>query len=452
MKLLLKTLALLILIGSNNLIAQELPAFPGAEGFGMYSTGGRGGKVIEVTNLNDDGPGSFRDAVMLPYPRIVIFMVSGTIELKSELVITSPYLTIAGQTAPGDGICLKNYPLDISNTHDIIIRSIRIRPGIGSGLKGSEIDGVEIRGSKNIIFDHCTISWSNDEGINNWHQSSFITFQWCIMTEPLNKSVHEKGAHGFAASIGGYKSSFHHNILANATARNPSIGGNNQNVTVMLDFRNNVISNWGHRSCDGKPLSVNLVNNYYKPGPATKESVKRRIARIDNAEKMGFSTLWHIEGNYVEGYPEISSNNWAGGVDFEPGTSEARNRSITPFNTASVTTQTAEEAYKLVLENAGAIAPKRDIQDVRTIEQIKSGNYIFTPDGIVDNVEQVGKWPILKSQKPPKDSDGDGIPDKWEIANGLNPDDPSDAVMDRNGDGYTNIEEYINSLVPNPYK
>jgi len=429
----------------------QLPAFPGAEGWGMYAKGGRGGVVLAVTNLNDNGPGSFRAAVMNPNPRIVIFQVSGTIELKSKLVITAPYLTIAGQTAPGDGICLKNFPLDLANSHDIIIRSIRVRPGIGSGLIGSEIDGVEVRESSNVIFDHCSVSWSNDEGMNNWHKTSNITFQWCLMSEPLNKSVHEKGSHGYCASIGGYKASFHHNILANGAGRNPSIGGNNQNVTVFLDVRNCVISNWGHRSCDGKPLSINLVNNYFKPGPATNEDVKRRIARIDNAEKMGFTTLWYIEGNKVEGYPEISTDNWKGGVDFEENCSAARNRAMIPFESIPVKTQSADEAYLLVLKNAGATAPKRDIQDERIINQIKTNSFKFGTNGIIDNVEQVGGYPVLKSTAPLKDSDGDGIPDEWEIAHRLNPNDRSDATKSDLANGYTHIEEYINSLIVSLY-
>ena len=422
---------------------QPLPAFPGAEGWGMYAKGGRGGIVLEVTNLNDNGPGSLREAVMNPNPRIVIFKVSGTIELKSMLEVKSPYLTIAGQTAPGDGICLKNYPLHIEGTHNIVVRYLRIRPGIASGLKGSELDGIEIRNASNVIIDHCSVSWTNDEAVNNWHGARNITFQWCIIAEPLNKSVHEKGAHGYGASIGGYKTSFHHNILSCATARNVSVAGNDQNPTVMLDMRNCVISNWQHRSCDGKPLSINIVNNYYKSGPATSEDVKRRIARIDNSEHYGFSGIWYIDGNYVEGYPEISSDNWKGGVDFERGTSEARNRQLNPFNFAPVTTQTAAEAYELVLKNAGVTVPKRDSWENRIIENIRTNNFPFGDNGIIDSVEQVGGWPKLESTPPPKDSDKDGMPDEWEIANGLNPNDPSDANK-VSSNGYTNIENYIN--------
>ncbi|MDR3217484.1 MAG: pectate lyase [Dysgonamonadaceae bacterium] len=440
-------IGILVLCSFGHVRAQQLPAFPGAEGWGMYAKGGRGGLVLEVTNLNDSGPGSFREAIMNPNPRIVIFKVSGTIELQSELAITTPYLTIAGQTAPGDGICLKNYPLDIAGTHDIIVRCLRIRPGIASGRKGSELDGIEVRESSHVMVDHCTVSWTNDEGINNWHKSSFVTFQWCMMAEPLNKSVHEKGAHGYGASIGGYKASFHHNILANAVARNASIAGNNQNPTVMLDVRNCVIANWVHRSCDGKPLSINLVNNYYKPGPATQEEVKRRIARIDNAENMGFTGLWYIDGNYVEGYPDISADNWKGGVDFESGTSEARNRRFTPFESAAVTTQSAPEAYELVLRYVGVIAPGRDSQENRIINQIRTNTLRYGTNGIIDSVEQAGGWPELKSTTPLPDSDKDGIPDKWETANGLNPKDTSDANK-TNNQGYTHIEKYINSLIP----
>lgn len=438
-----------LLVSGMFCLYAQLPAFPGAEGWGMYTKGGRGGIVIEVTNLNDSGAGSFREAVMNPNPRIVIFKVSGTIELKSEIIITSPYLTLAGQTAPGDGICLKNYPLDI-RTQEVIIRGIRVRPGIESGLIGSELDAMEVSDSHNIIVDHCSFSFSNDEGINNWKGSSNITFQWCLMSDPLNKSVHEKGAHGFSASIGGNKASFHHNILANGAGRNPSIGGNNQFFTVLLDIRNCLISNWEHRTCDGKPLSVNLINNYYKPGPATKESVKKRIAKIDNSEHLGFSGLWFIEGNYMEGYPEISANNWNGGVDLSEGVSKERNRQLKPFTTAPVITQSSEDAYKLLLDYAGCIAPKRDSQDERVINQIRTGKYLRTENGIIDNVEQAGGWPILNSVTPPIDSDGDGIPDEWEKANGLNPNDSSDAIKIA-ANGYMNIENYINSLIPIPY-
>ncbi|WP_207428809.1 polysaccharide lyase family 1 protein [Pedobacter sp. SYSU D00535] len=443
---------ILFIIVFCGIVAQlqaQLPAFPGAEGWGRYSKGGRGGVVLKVTNLNDSGPGSFREAVTQAGPRIVIFEVSGTIDLTSPIEINSPYLTIAGQTAPGEGICLKRFPLKIHNTHDIIIRGIRVRPGTESGLIGSEIDALNIDNSENVIVDHCVFSWSVDEGINTWHGARMISVQWCMMSEPLNHSIHEKGAHGYSGSIGGYKSSFHHNLLANGAARNPSIAGNNQAPTVLLDFRNCVISNWGHRSCDGKPLSINLVNNYYKPGPATNEDVKRRIARIDNAEKLGFSGLWYVEGNYVEGYPEISANNRAGGIDFEEGTTPEKNLRKQAFEVAPVTTQSAREAYELVLKYAGYY-PQRDSQEKRILEQIRTGKYSSSKNGLIDRVEQAGGWPELKQGKLPKDSDKDGMPDDWERKNGLNPANPSDAASIA-ASGYMNIESYINSLLPDIY-
>ena len=229
-------------------------------------------------------------------------------------------------------------------------------------------------------------------------------------------------------------------------ARNASIGGNNENPTVMLDLRNCILSNWQHRSCDGKPLSVNLVNNYFKPGAATNEDVKRRIARIDNAEGYGFTGLWHIDGNVVEGYPDISADNWKGGVDYEHGTSEARNRRLTPFEFAPVTTQPAAEAYELVLQSAGVIAPRRDAHEQRIVNQIRTNAFPYGDNGIIDSVDQVGGWSTLASIPPPLDSDRDGIPDDWETAQGLNPQDASDAIK-TGPSGYTYIEIYINSLI-----
>lgn len=442
---------LLACAGFSAAQAAPMVAFPGAEGWGRYAKGGRGGKVIAVTNLNDDGKGSFRAAVMDTAPRIVVFKISGTITLKSPLIITSPYLTVAGQTAPGDGICLRGYPLDVAGTHDVVVRFIRIRPGAISGLEGSHIDGVEVSNSENVIFDHCSVSWSCDEGINNWHKSRLVTFQWCMMSEPLNNSVHAKGAHGFGATIGGHKASFHHNIIAHTVARMPSIGGNNSNPTELLDVRNNVFFNWGHRSCDGKPHSVNIVNNYYKSGPATNANVKRRVAKIDNAEKgYGFTGKWHIEGNYMEGYPEISKDNWNGGVDFDEGSSVEKNRQVKIFEFAPVTTQAAEKAYTYVLRNAGCIFPLRDSHDTRIVEEITTGTTSYGSKGIIDKPEQAGGWPALKSLPALPDADSDGMPDGWEKNAGLDPNNSGDAAK-LHTSGYTYVELYINGLVQMPY-
>lgn len=425
--------------------AQQL-AFPGAEGFGAHSKGGRGGKVIFVENLNDSGPGSLRQAVEDREPRTIIFKVSGTIELQSKLSIENPYITIAGQTAPGDGICLKNYPLEVLNTHDVVIRGIRVRPGVASGLEGSMLDAIDIRNSKSVIIDHCTGSWSSDEILNTWHGAEDVTVQYCIFAEPLNKSVHDKGAHGYGASIGGKRASYHHNLFAHAVARNPSIGGNDREKTELLDFRNNVVFNWGHRSCDGKPLSINFVNNYYKPGPATNPEVRRRVVRIDNSGRYGFQSVWHIEGNMIEGYPGLSSDNWKGAVDFEQGVSEERNRQVEPFESGFYKTEDAKTAYENVLKSAGVIVPGRDEWEKRIIAEVRSGKP-SNGAGIIDKVEQGGGWPVLKSSKPEPDSDRDGMPDTWEKRNGLNHKNPDDQNGDANSDGYTNLEEYLNQLM-----
>ncbi|MGE4587403.1 MAG: polysaccharide lyase family 1 protein [Mangrovibacterium sp.] len=420
-------------------------AFPGAEGFGSFALGGRGGKVLEVTNLNDHGPGSLRAAVESSGPRTVVFRLSGTIELASMLTVTNPYLTIAGQTAPGDGICLKNFPLHLKETHDVIIRSIRIRPGTGSGLIGSEIDGIELRKSRNVIIDHCAVSWTVDECINSWHDNKNITVQWSLFSEPLHHSIHEKGAHGYGGSLGGKNASYLYNLIAHAPGRNPSVAGNNQSMTENMDFRNNVVFNYGHRSCDGKPGSINFVGNYYKPGPATEKSISRRLVRIDNAGKYGFQSRWFIDGNYIEGYPESAEDNWEHAVEWDRGTSPEVNRHRNPFPVVNTTTIQAREAFALVQEKAGVIVPGRDSHEKRIIREL-SGKQPVRGTGVVNTVEEAGGWPELKTKKAPADTDHDGMPDLWEKKNGLDRKDPADGSFDRNKDGYTNLEEYLNSL------
>lgn len=427
-------------------MAQQL-AFPGAQGFGAYTQGGRFGKVIEVTNLNDAGPGSLRAAIEAEGPRTVVFRVSGNIELKAMLTITNPFITIAGQTAPGDGICLKDFPLHIQDAHDVIVRFIRVRPGIASGLNGDEIDGIEVRDSKNVIIDHCTVSWMVDEGINTWKGTENITVQWCIVAEPLNKSIHYKGAHGFGGSVGGKFASYHHNLIAHAPGRNPSIGGNNQYMTESMDFRNNVVFNYGHRTCDGKPGSINFVANYYKAGPATTEKIKNQLVRIDNAQKYGFDSKWYIADNVVHGFPAAKENNWENAVAWDEGTSPEINRLNEPLATVETQIVSAEKAYKNVLKYAGVIAPGRDDHEKRIVAEV-DGKAPIRGNGVVDTVVQAGGWPELKGTVAPVDSDHDGMPDAWELKAGLDPNDPSDTNRDRNNDGYTNVEEYLNSLVP----
>ncbi len=426
----------------SNLRPDRAPAFPGAEGFGKYTVGGRGGKVFEVTNLNDKGPGSFREAVMATGPRTVVFRVSGTIPLESELKIRHPNLTIAGQTAPGDGICIKNYQVNFDTTN-MIIRYLRFRPG---DEKGKEQDGFGGKGD-HLIIDHCTASWGVDEtfSINKGANS---TVQWCLVSESLTKSVHKKGSHGYGGLWGGPGGSWHHNILAHHTSRNPRASGNAE--SGLMDYRNNVVYNWGFNSAYGGEMwPRNWVNNYYKYGPATDEKVRRRIFLQKDARGKMF-----LDGNFVWGFPDVSTDNWKG-VDFQPDgdATLVTLRVNEPFVVAPVTTQSAEEAYEAVLAKAGC-SLTRDSVDQRIVNEIRSGTAKFGNryggggKGIIDSQKEVGGWPELRSKPAPSDVDHDGLPDDWEKAHHLDPNNPADGALDTNHDGYTNLEEYLNSLVP----
>jgi hypothetical protein len=432
---------ILVMLSCLQALAQPL-AFPGAEGWGRFATGGRGGDVYAVTNLNDDGPGSLRDAVR-EGNRTVVFRVSGTITLESDLKITQPHITIAGQTAPGDGICLRKHPLKIADTHDIIIRYLRVRPG---DELGKSLDGIEIRESENVIVDHCSVSWTIDEAINTYHGTKNLTIQWCLISEPLNDS-HNYKPHGFGASWGGEHTSYHHNLFAHAAGRNPSVAGGDGPRAILMDHRNSVIYNCQHRTCDGKPETINVVNNYYKPGPATQPHVMRRLVRVDDTmAKYGFESVWHIAGNIMEGAPDINADNRLG-IEYVGNTNASKNLTSTPFPTATVTTQPADEAYALVLENVGANRPKRDAVDARILHEVATGTARFGKDGIIDSQDDVGGWPKLESRPAPEDNDGDGMADEWEIANGLDPKTARDRNATRLDSSYTNLEVYLNSLV-----
>ncbi|WP_372772575.1 polysaccharide lyase family 1 protein [Mangrovibacterium sp.] len=444
MKTLQKYVLLAVLsLSSMTLAAQQL-AFPGAMGYGAYAQGGRGGKVIAVTNLNDSGPGSLRAAVEAEGARTVVFKVSGNIALKSMLTITNPFITIAGQTAPGDGICLKDYPLHITGAHDVIVRFIRVRPGIASGLNGSEIDGIEVRDSKNVIVDHCTINWTVDECLNTWHGTENITVQWCLVAEPLNKSVHEKGAHGFTASLGGQKASYLFNLFASGVGRNPSIGGNHLEHTQNVDFSNNVVFNYGNRTCDGKPISLNFTGNYYKPGPATQDIVKKRLVKIDNAQKYGFDGRWYIAGNVIHGSQDVNRNNIEFGVEFEDGCDADNNLLKEPLPVLETKHVSAEKAFSLVLDNAGVTVPGRDSKEQQIIDNA-SGKLAVIGNGIVNTIEEAGGWPELKSTPAPEDTDEDGMPNSWELAKGLDPKNPDDSSA-LTKSGFTNLEVYLSQL------
>ena len=431
-----------LLCCAPSVVAQSL-AFPEAEGWGRFATGGRGGEVYAVTNLNDHGPGSLRDALSVGH-RTVIFRVSGTIELKSVLLLTRSNITIAGQTAPGEGICLRRFPLLIRGASDVIVRYLRIRVGDEAG---KPLDGLEVRDAENVIIDHCSVSWSSDEAINTWHGTKHSTVQWCLISEPLHRSVN-RSPHGYGASLGGQRTSYHHNLFAHCAGRNPSIAGGDHDHTVHMDYRNNVVYNWRHRSCDGKPMSVNVVNNYYKPGPATRPHVRRRIARIDDnmARYKNFEPLWHIEGNVVEGAPELSADNWKGGVMFQGNTNEVKNRQQTAFPFAPVTTHSATDAYNLVLANVGANRPVRDAVDARVLKEVAEGTASCGAQGIIDRQAEAGGWPHLRSASAPPDADSDGMSDAWEQEHGLDPKDPADRNGHHIDSEYSNLESYLNEL------
>lgn len=440
MKFFSKNVFVLLFIGITTIADAQQISFPGAEGFGRFTTGGRGGSVIEVSNLNDSGSGSLRAAIEATGARTIIFRISGTIELQSELQLKQDDITIAGQTAPGDGICLKNYPLIIA-ADNVIIRYLRIRPG---DVKKFEGDAISCIGNRNIIIDHCSFSWGIDE-VASFYDNENSTVQWCLISESLNHSFHHKGDHGYGGIWGGKGASFHHNLLAHHSSRNPRFNGSRTHHNPekeLVDFRNNVIYNWGFNSSyGGESGNQNLVANYYKFGPGTKH--RDRIV-----EPWDGNGKWYVADNFIYGFPDISSNNWAGGVQ---GRFVNQARITSPHPVAPVVTQMAEHAYELVLNNVGAILPKRDSIDIRIIEEVKTGTAKYggiwgVGSGIIDSQIQVGGYPKYNSTLAPKDTDHDGMPDDWENVQGLDRLNPDDRNGDRDGDGYSNLEEYLNNL------
>lgn len=428
-------ISLLVITNSSLSQKTKLPAFPSAEGYGAYTPGGRGGKVYVVTSLDDAGPGTLREACEAEGPRIVVFNVSGVIDLQSPLIITKPYITIAGQTAPGQGICLKRRELDIF-THDVIVRYIRSRPGDISGL---EMDAISVgKDAHDVIVDHCSANWSVDECLSPSGAIYNVTVQWCLIGQSLQKSVHKKGAHGFGSLVRGVGGiTLHHNLWINNTARNPRLGDNyNQPPWPTIDVRNNVMYNWSEM-CSGMTggnVSANYMFNYLKPGPA---SSQRAPIVLTKTSKVKF----YLEGNVVEGRPQFTKTPEAM-FDATADTVKLFEVMKKPFATAPVTTSKADKAYKDVIANAGANLPARDTIDRMLIQQVKTNT-----GKLIDSQNEVGGWPKYPVAIPHKDSDLDGIPDAWETANNLNPKDASDSSKTgKNSGGYTNIERYINSL------
>lgn len=467
--------------------AVEFAAFPGAEGHGKETVGGRGGTVYHVTSLEDDGStGTFRWAVTQKGARTVVFDVSGTIHLKSELKTQNANLTIAGQTSPG-GICVADYGFVI-NSDEVIIRFMRFRPGDESGAEPDGLGGMD---HKNVIVDHCSVSWSVDECLSVYGMEN-STVQWCIASQALRVSTHEKGTHGYGGNWGGTYASYHHNLIAHCESRTPRLGPRyTTQKNEYVDIRNNVFYNYAGEGCyGGENQHVNLVNNYYKPGPATDESSSNRSYRI---AKIGVRTneyvtnypafepslhkwgKFYITGNYVVGNSEVTEDNWTKGVYAQRNndedvdylwTDETKDtiRSSSPvLDIADVTTHTAEVAYERVMSYVGA-CNYRDAIDALILSDVKNraasctadGNksgFINEPEDVLTVLPELGTDPYptltMDTTVDVTDTDGDGMPDYFEKLFGLNADDASDGntkTIDPDGN-YTNLEMYLHYLV-----
>ncbi|WP_372351240.1 Ig-like domain-containing protein [Streptomyces sp. KL116D] len=416
--------------------AGEVLAFPGAEGGGRYATGGRGLSVYEVTTLADSGPGSLRDAVSAG-DRTVVFRVSGNIELKGGLDVLGSNITIAGQTAPGDGICVVGNETKINDQSNIILRHLRFR---GTDTLGTPIDTFGMEGCRNVIIDHCSFSWAVDECCSVYGNEN-VTLQWCIIAEGLAQSVHPKGLHGYGGLWGGDNVTYHHNLLVHQGGRNPRFSFV-EDVPSNVDHRNNVIYNYGYTSCYGGEwvAGVNMIGNYYKPGPDTLAAIAPVIVSPDRGG------TWHVSGNVIEGHSDITADN-VRGIDFSAG---GCTLTAEPLEFPDpIEAQSAKDAYASVLANAGALLPRRDAVDARVINDVRNGT-----GRMINSQNEVGGVVPLAAAEAPKDSDHDGIPDAWEKAHGLDPKDPADGAAIDPQTGYSNLELYLNSLksvgAPNP--
>ncbi len=423
--------------------ADNVTAFPGAEGGGKYTTGGRGGEVYHVTNLNDDGPGSLREGVSKPN-RTIVFDVGGTIHLKSDLRLENPNITIAGQTAPGDGICLGDYNLMIY-TDNVIVRYIRVRPG---DISQTENDAIFARYYKDIIIDHCSTSWSTDETMSLYGVAN-TTVQWCYITESLTLARHAKGRHGYGGIWGGYNTTYHHNLVATHTSRLPRYHGvkdshpdykiSDTDALSSNDEVNNVIYNWGfNNGYGGGGVTLNFMNNYYKSGPITNKDV------LDRIWNPGGTTMY-CAGNVLEGNEEVTNDNMKG-IDVDESGDETIFLDAPTYENGLIpldNIDTAVEAYEKVLASAGATIPRRDSYDARITNDVKNGT-----GRSINNEAEVGGWPELKSGEAKPDTDGDGMPDEYEDSHNLDKNDPKDGnTMGENG--RTFLENYLNSIVEN---
>ena len=476
--------AILLCLASITAAQDKTPAFPGAEGFGRYVTGGRGGNVYHVTSLADDGSeGTLRWALGKSGAKTIVFDVSGTIHLQSALNISIGNVTIAGQTAPGDGICVADYPVAIK-ANNVIVRYMRFRLGNNNVLVNGA-DGWDAFGGfdqQDWMIDHCSVSWSIDECLSVLGNKN-TTVQWCLVAQSLVNSGHSKGAHGYGGNWGGSGASFHHNLIAHHGSRTPRLGPRpTTQLDERMDMRNNVIYNFGGNGCyGGEGMNVNIVNNYYKPGPGTPTDKKGyRIASIgirtnsyvetypDYAPALHLWGKYYVAGNYNSKYSDVNNDNWTYGIINQvdanscDGTFTAETKDsiklTEPIGFLLTTTHSAEDAYERVLDFAGACL-NRDSFDALMVSDTRNGNATYTGKGLskgfvnsqddnkpADADDSWSAWPTLNSKDAPKDTDGDGMPDEWELANALDATDPNDGKT-IGADGYSNLENYLNSLV-----
>lgn len=451
--------------------AGKVIAFPGADGGGRYTTGGQGGSIYVVNSLEDDivDPkiGTLRYGIQTTGKRIIVFNVSGRIDLKGDLSIRSGSVTILGQSAPGDGICLSGYPL-LVRANNVIIRFLRFRMG---DLNGREADALTIeKGHSNIIIDHCSCSWSTDECLSIYGVEN-ATVQYCVVSESLNNSVHAKGAHGYAGIWGGKNTSFHHNLLAHHSSRMPRFDHDyvTEANVAPTDFINNVVYNWGgnsayggeSRKSSGNQRQYNFIANYYKPGPATKSGVKARLlnptTKCGNCGSSVVPGKFYVVNNIMYGSSTVTNDNWSGVHPDESSKKEqCKSDSRFVFDYCLKNEQTAQQAFDAVLAKVGC-SLKRDAVDARIINEVKNGNYTYegsngSTGGLIDTPADVGGWPEYKGTKDfSLDTDKDGMPNEWETLHGLDPEDPKDARATTLSKPYLNLEVYLNDIVAHLY-
>jgi pectate lyase len=417
-----------------------IPVFPGAEGFGSRTPAGRGGQVIEVTSLADSGPGTLRAAVNQPGPRIIVFRSGGTIELKSQLNVPHPFVTIAGQTAPGDGILLKNYGLVIQ-THDVLVQHLRIRPGNEGKINPEDNDAVQVNGGSNVVVDHISASWGEDEVVQTWDMAHDVTFSWCLISEALDKSRHPKGRHGGGVIFGegSDRISLHHCLLAHLDFRNPLVINSG-----AVDIVENVIYNWGRTGGEvhddaGFSAQLNVIGNHYLKGPSS--TAPEFVIHKGEKPASTYPKIFALD-NWGPRRPSSGTDEFAlFSLGFGNTRLPAELRAAKPFESRPVTRLQGGKLVDAVVAGAGAILPRRDPIDLRVVESLRN-----QAGGMINSPSEVGGFPNLKNGAAPTDSDHDGMPDDWEKKMGLNPQDGKDAAADRNGDGYTNVEEYLHAL------